>query len=312
MVSESHGLDRTTQRGWELTRHAGSMARTERLAMLRPLKVSVVCVLGVVSSWAWAGIPEPDAVLYGNAYVEGFPVLQQDAIRLVARLETGPEVGRYDFADCNGDGVRDICELSCARPGCSLVPGCGTAHDDTGRCASGPSIGRTCLVDVDCGACSAGSSNAGAPCDADTDCTGGTCALGDCSSDGLLDDCPGDLYALKVRCESTPDGLAASGSAAVLNPSNPTVVRILMRSGTGPEQFVRNLLISERGKIRQLALSVLNRFAFRDYANCQRGPAVTTPGGSCAAEFFTAADYDEDGDVDLRDYAFIQNHFVGQ
>ncbi len=210
-----------------------------------------------------AGIPEPDAVLYGTASVNGAPVQQQHPVVLVAVLDTGQEIGRYDFADCNADGVRDACELSCATQGCSGVSGCGTARD------TAPPIGQ-------------------------------------------LDDCPGNLYALKVRTESTPDGVAPSGNAVVLDFANPRTVRILMQQGTNPAQFVRNLLINERGKIRQLALSVLNRFAFRDYAKCQRGPAVTTPGGSCSAELFAGADYDEDGDVDLRDYAFVQNHFVGQ
>jgi len=216
----------------------------------------------MVSSWAWAGIPEPDALLYGTANVNGVPARQRDPVVLVARLGTGQEVGRFDFADCNADGVRDVCELSCQSPGCTGVAGCGTARDTS-------------------------------------------------PTDGLLDDCPGNLYALKVRCESTPDGVAPSGQAAVLNPSNPTTVRILMQTDGGPEKFARNLLISERGKIKRLALSVLNLFSFREFARCRSGPSESSPAGQCTAEHFTAADYDEDGDVDLRDYAFLQNQFNG-
>jgi hypothetical protein len=213
--------------------------------------------------WVWAGIPEPDAVLYGTASVNGVPARQQDPVVLVARLETGQEIGRYDFADCNADGVRDLCERSCSNPGCTGVAGCGTARDTS-------------------------------------------------PADGLLDDCPGNLYALRVRNESTPDGVAPSGHAAVLNPSNPTSVRILMRINSGPERFVRNLLISERGKIRQIALSVLNLFAYRGLSQCLSGPIGASPGGSCDPGLFNAADYDEDGDVDLHDYAFIQNHVVAE
>jgi len=222
----------------------------------------VVSIGGIASSWVWAGIPEPDAVLYGTASVNGVPARQQDPVVLVARLDSGQEIGRFDFADCNADGVRDACELSCLSPGCTGVAGCGTARDTS-------------------------------------------------PVDGLLDDCPGNLYALKVRCESTPDGVAPSGQAAVLNPSNPTAVRILMQTGGGPEKFVHDLLISERGRIRNIALSVLNLFAFRDFASYRSGPGGSSPGGSCTAEFFTASDYDDDGDVDLRDFAFLQNQFVG-
>jgi len=188
-------------------------------------------------------------------------VRQQDTVKVVARLVSGQEVGRYDFADCNRDGVRDVCELSCLSPGCTGVAGCGTARDTS-------------------------------------------------PADGLLDDCPGNLHALKVRCESTPDGIAPAGNAAVLNPANPAIVRILLSTGTGPEKFVRNLLVSERGKIRRIALFVLNAFAHRNLAQCRSGPGVGPQGSTCTEELFAAGDYDEDGDVDLRDFAFIQNNFV--
>ncbi|MEK6674905.1 MAG: hypothetical protein AABZ47_04530 [Planctomycetota bacterium] len=225
------------------------------------VRMAVVFSLGLLSRLL-AGIPEPDAILYGTATVNGVPAHQQEAVVLVARLASGQEIGRFDFADCNADGVRDVCERSCSNPGCTGVTGCGTARDNS-------------------------------------------------PADGLLDDCPGNLYALKVRCESTPDGVPPSGTAAVLNPSNPAIVRILMQTGSGPEKFVRNLLISERGKIQRIALSVLNLFAFRDFTSCRSGPGGSSPGGSCTAELFTASDYDEDGDVDLRDLAFLQNEFVG-
>jgi hypothetical protein len=140
-----------------------------------------VIALGLTSVWVVAAIPEPDAVLYGTAFVSGTPAVQQDAVVLVARLSTGQEIGRFDFDDCNADGVRDTCELSCAAPGCSGVPGCGTARDT-------------------------------AP------------------ADGLLDDCPGNLFALRVKCESTPPGITPTGLAAVLNPASPTVVKIFMAS----------------------------------------------------------------------------------
>lgn len=223
----------------------------------------IVAILGgcVTIEVTLAAIPEPDVILYGSALVNGVPAVQRDAVLLIARLPSGQEIGRFDFADCNGNGVHDACELSCQAPGCSGVVGCGTARDAS-------------------------------------------------PADGLLDDCPGNLYSLRVRCEATPAGVTASGMAAVLDPSNPTAVRVFMQIGTGPEQYVRDLLISERGKIRRLAASILNLFAFRDLAQCQGGPGASATGGSCSAESFLAADYDDDGDVDLRDYAFMQCHLV--
>ncbi len=232
--------------------------------MLRRIGAMTVGVGGMISSWAWAaGIPEPDAVLYGPALVNGVAVQQQGSVLLVARLPSGQEIGRFDFADCNGDGVRDTCELSCTASGCLGVAGCGTARDTS-------------------------------------------------PADGLLDDCPGHLYALKVRTESTPDGIEPSGTAVVLNPSSPEIVRIFMAVAGGPEKFVRNLLIDQRAKIRNIALSILDRFAYGDFQRCQSGPGGASPGAACPPEFFTAADYDEDGDADLHDYAFIQNNFVPQ
>jgi hypothetical protein len=210
-----------------------------------------------------AGIPEPDAILYGAVSLNGVPVQQRDAVVLRARLAGGQEIGRFDFGDCNADGVADRCELSCANSGCTGVAGCGTARDTS-------------------------------------------------PADGLLDDCPGHQYALKVRCESTPTGIAPSGTAAILNPASPTVVRILMQRASGPEMHIRNLIISERGKIRQIALSLLNLLAYKDLAACSGGPNAASPGGSCTAAKFISADYEDDGDADLRDYAFLQNQFVPQ
>ena len=223
----------------------------------------IVGYLGMSASLVSAAIPEPDAVLFGPALVNGVAVQQRSAVVLVTRLPGGQEIGRFDYGDCNADGVRDACELSCSSPGCSGVSGCGSARDTS-------------------------------------------------PADGLLDDCAGNLYVLKTRIESTPEGIEPSGTAAVLNPSNPTVVGIFMAIAGSPEQFVRSLKIDDRGKIRNIALSILNLFAYRDFQRCRTGPDGASPGGSCAAEFFASADYDEDGDADLRDFSFIQNNFVGE
>jgi hypothetical protein len=211
--------------------------------------------------WATAAIPEPDAVLYGPALVNGVPAQQRSAVVLISRLPSGREIGRFDFGDCNADGVRDACELSCSAPGCAGVTGCGTARDAS-------------------------------------------------PADGLLDDCPGNLYVLKTRVESTPDGLAPTGNAAVLNTANPTSVNIFMAVAGLSEKFVRSLRIDERGKIRNVVLSILDLRAFRDFQRCQSGPGNASIPVGCSGESATAADYNEDGGVDLRDFAFIQNQIV--
>ncbi len=230
--------------------------------MMRSVRIIVVGVVLATSAPAWAAIPEPDVILYGNALVNGLPAVQRDSVVLIARLGSGQEVGRFDFGDCNADGVRDNCELSCQASGCIGVAGCGTARDTN-------------------------------------------------PADGLLDDCPGNFYALRIKCESTPTGITPTGLAAVLNPANPTVVRITMALAGGPEKLVRHLVISERGRIRQMALSVLDLLAHRNASVCMSGPGGASPGGACTTELFNAADYDDDGDADLRDHAFMQLHFVG-
>lgn len=230
--------------------------------MLRFVKGLIIVVVSTMGSRVWAAIPEPDVILYGNALVNGLPAVQRDSVLLIARLGSGQEVGRFDFGDCNADGVRDNCELSCQASGCIGVSGCGTARD--------------------------------------TD-----------PADGLLDDCPGNLYALRVKCESTPTGIAPTGLAAVLNPASPTIVRVFMATAGGPEKLVRHLVVSERGRIRQMALGVLDLLAHRNAAVCMSGPGGSSPGGACTTGLFNAADYDDDGDTDLRDHAFVQLNFVG-
>jgi len=222
-----------------------------------------IVACGLACGSALAAIPEPDSILYGGVSLTGDPVLQGDSVVVLARLGTGQEIGRYDFADCNADGVRDLCELSCSNPGCTGVPGCGTARDTS-------------------------------------------------PTDGLLDDCPGHMYALRVRCESTPDGEPASGGAAILDFASPTVVQVLLQVNGQPAEQVRQLVISQRGKIQQVALSLLNLFTMGNFASCTGGPGASAPGGSCSAEEFLSADFDDDGDADLRDFAFFQDHFEGQ
>jgi hypothetical protein len=37
--------------------------------------------------------------------------------------------GQSRLDDCNTNGIRDACDISCAAPDCAGVPGCGTKSD---------------------------------------------------------------------------------------------------------------------------------------------------------------------------------------
>ncbi len=50
-----------------------------------------------------------------------------------------------------------------------------------------------------------------------------------------------------------------------------------------------------------VALSVLNPLTLNQFIDCRTGPGPSPPDRACTAELFSASDYDEDGDVDLRD-----------
>jgi len=223
----------------------------------------LLVLLGLTGSLAVAigGIPEPDAMLYGGATINSVAVVQQQDVSVIARMESGVEVGRFGFSDCNANGVRDVCEISCSAPNCAGVTGCGTARD------SNP-------------------------------------------ADGLLDDCAGHLYVLRIRSESVPSGLTASGNAVILNSSEPPVVQVFIQEGTGPERYVRDFTVSQRGKIKNLTAMPLTTATYSVLARCLGGPDNSDPLATCDAEAYTTADYTEDLFVDLRDFAFIQNSLV--
>jgi len=225
--------------------------------MSRVIAISMMSCLVATATSVAAGIPEPDAILYGAVSINGTGVQQQQEVTLIARLGNGQEVGRFSFNDCNRNGVADTCELNCDAPGCSGVEGCGTGRD------TGP-------------------------------------------KDGLLDDCAGHLYVLRIRSESVPVGLSPSGVAVVLNPADPPTVRVFVKSDSGPEQLAREVVVSERGKIRNVGLLPADLHALQGLVSCLGGPGGVDPPKSCDASQFATFDYDEDGRIDLRDIAFVQ------
>ena len=50
---------------------------------------------------------------------------------------------------------------------------------------------------------------------------------------------------------------------------------------------------------------------FATFAACYYGSAITVPPPSCTLEQFTASDLDEDGDVDLSDFSTFALNFTG-
>jgi len=83
---------------------------------------------------------------------------------------------------------------SCSSNGqCAGAPGnYGTGAQCVRECQARPRVGHPCTEsvgdppapDLDCGSCSAGSPNPGIPCDANSDCSPGTCATGVCGAGG--------------------------------------------------------------------------------------------------------------------------------
>ncbi len=77
--------------------------------------------------------------------------------------------------------------VTCNATPCASATVCVSTHGPGSMCvrtcSSGPKMGQACAADLHCGACSAASSNAGVPCDADADCPGGVCDAGDCPPD---------------------------------------------------------------------------------------------------------------------------------
>ena len=79
----------------------------KEVMMSRTIAVGIISFCWMSSNGAFAAIPEPDAVLYGPALVNGVAAQQRSSVVLVTRLPGGQEIGRFDFGDCNADGHVD-------------------------------------------------------------------------------------------------------------------------------------------------------------------------------------------------------------
>lgn len=123
----------------------------------------------------------------------------------------------------------------------------------------------------------------------------------------------GDNYVLRVRLEASVSGSPRSPNAARLGQS----LRLYVKQGSNPEVFATGVSLTAPGMLQQrdLSISVLPANCVADgvvdladhqeFKNC-----MTAPGDTAASEC-SCADVEGDGDVDLRDWGWLQNGFTG-
>lgn len=122
-----------------------------------------------------------------------------------------------------------------------------------------------------------------------------------------------DNYVLRVRLEaSVPDSPAGDNAAQVGQ-----TAQILVRLGTGPENFVQEVALSSIGLLQRLDLNAsilpancvadtnVDLADHRSFRDCIGGPGEDAP-PICAC-----ADVDGDGHVDLKDWRWLQRGFTG-
>ena len=88
---------------------------------MTPGRLTVLSVLALAAgSMTWAGIPQPDAALYGNVLITGLPVNSSSDIKVVARVDgvarpvSAYQMGESTFA---GEGYILKLRLEAAAPG---------------------------------------------------------------------------------------------------------------------------------------------------------------------------------------------------
>lgn len=123
----------------------------------------------------------------------------------------------------------------------------------------------------------------------------------------------GDNYVLRVRLEAPVTGSPQSPNAARLEQG----LLLYVKQGSNPEVFATGVSLTAPGMLQQrdLSISVLPANCVADgvvdladhqaFKNC-----MTAPGDTAVPEC-SCADVEGDGDVDLRDWAWLQNGFSG-
>lgn len=132
-------------------------------------------------------------------------------------------------------------------------------------------------------------------------------------------DCHGqaDCYVLRVRVETVPPGAVASGTAVVLNPAAPHSVDIFIKQGAAAEILTTSVPVDDRGVIRRLDLRAdpvsadIDNNGQTNLADHTLLRAAWTGPDADTAQPCDRADINRDGHIDLRDYARLQNAFLG-
>ena len=123
----------------------------------------------------------------------------------------------------------------------------------------------------------------------------------------------GNNYVLRVRLEAPVTGSPQSPNAARLEQS----LLLFVKQGSNPEVLAAGVPLTAPGMLQllDLSISVLPANCVADgvvdladhqaFKNC-----MTAPGDTAVPEC-SCADVEGDGDVDLRDWAWLQNGFSG-
>ncbi len=132
-------------------------------------------------------------------------------------------------------------------------------------------------------------------------------------------DCLGqaDCYVLRIRVETVPPGATASGTAVVLNTTAPNSVDVFVKQGTAQEVLAATIPVDSRGVIRRLDLrgapisADIDNNGQTNLADHTLLRAAWTGPDVGTTQPCTRTDINRDGHVDLRDYAALQNAFLG-
>jgi Dockerin type I domain len=112
----------------------------------------------------------------------------------------------------------------------------------------------------------------------------------------------GDSYILRIRLEHATAASSVTSDVAQVGQT----VQVFIKEGNGPEEQITTMLISEIGILAKVNLcrsdSVLNLADAAELAAC---PSIS-PNSHCPC-----ADVNGDGQVDMRDWAMLQNEFAG-
>jgi hypothetical protein len=154
-----------------------------------------------------APLTQPDAIDI-SVVVNKFKSLPGAPVKSIAQVQPNLPDANGDISALDISGVVDavknfaypftgpcICpsNVPCNVTACANAGACtglyGAGATCIRACTAGPRLGAACTVNKHCGVCSAGSTNAGAPCDSNPQCPGGACTTGTCGTGFCRDRC---------------------------------------------------------------------------------------------------------------------------